>query len=70
MATRAPELTTFMQEPPVIEISNGIVLVHYRPGTCCSDRAMSVRCLERSVDRARRALERYAAGETDVIVDD
>jgi hypothetical protein len=59
-----------MQEPPIIEISGGVVLIKYRPGSCCSDRAMSVRVLQKGVERAQKALRQHAAGDEYVIIDD
>lgn len=61
------ELATFVHEPPVIEIKGGIALVRYYGG---GERAMSVKTLGRSVDRARRALRCHAAGDEHIIVDD
>lgn len=57
---------SFIQQPPVIEIVGGVVLVRDE----CIERAMSLSTLARVVDRGQRALKRHAAGETSVIVDD
>lgn len=60
------ETANFIHEPPVIEITAGVVIIRYRDG----ERAMSVKTLARAVDRGNRALQRHAAGDQNIIVDD
>ncbi len=64
------EFVAYVTEAPTIEISGGVAHVRDRSGGTRIERAMSVRNLEKYRDRISRALERYAAGETDIIVDD
>jgi hypothetical protein len=64
------EFVAYVTEAPIIEICGGVAQVRDRSGGTRIERAMSVRNLEKYRDRINRALERYAAGETDIIVDD
>jgi hypothetical protein len=57
-------------EAPTVEISDGIALVRYRIGGVRLRRTLSVKTLEKAVERGQRALARYSAGEQNVIVDD
>jgi NaMN:DMB phosphoribosyltransferase len=59
----------FIQEAPIIEIKGGVAIIRYR-GDPQGDRAMSVRTLARALERGQRALQRHAAGEENVIVDE
>lgn len=61
-------VTAFIDEPPVIEINGGIVVVTYRKAG--TQRAMSVRTLRRTVERGERALARHATGEDHITVDE
>lgn len=63
------EFPSFIGEPPVISISSGVVLISYRCGVR-PERAMSIRTFEHAIARGQRALDRFTAGETDIIVDD
>lgn len=58
----------FIDEPPVIKISGSIVKIIY--GHAEMDRVMSARTLRRAVERGKRALERHATGEDNIIVDE
>lgn len=51
-----------------VEISDGIVYIRERSGGRNIERTMSVRTAQKTVERFQRALERYAAGEQNVIV--
>jgi hypothetical protein len=57
----------FIDEPPVIEINGSIVRINYRR---LDERVMSVRTLRRSVERGKRALERHATGEENIVIDE
>lgn len=61
------ENAAFVHMPPIVEINSGVAIIHYES---LADRAMSVRNLQRAVDRCERALKRHAAGEQNIIVDD
>lgn len=69
MASVPFQYSEFVQVPPVIQITAGVVIFRNQ-STCCPERFTSVRVLEKAVERGQRALERFAAGETDIIVDD
>jgi hypothetical protein len=58
----------FIDEPPVIEINGGIARISYRRADI--ERVMSVRTLRRVVERGKRALERHAAGDEHVVIDE
>lgn len=61
-------LPGYLEEAPIIEINGGVAVARYVKARI--DRAMSVRTLARTTERCRRALERHAAGEDNIIVDD
>jgi hypothetical protein len=63
------EFPSFIDEPPIVSISGGVVFISYRASGARPERAMSLRTFERAIARGQRALERYAGRETDVIVD-
>lgn len=58
----------FIDEPPIIEIAGGIVRISYRNGDI--ERVMSVRNFGRVVERGKKALERFAAGDDRIIIDE
>jgi hypothetical protein len=64
------EFNAHICDTPTVEISDNIVHVRFRSGQVRAETTMSVRLLTKSVARANRALERYAAGEQNIIVDD
>lgn len=64
------EFTAHLTEVPVFEINDGVAVARARSGNRIINQAMSVKVLSKAVDRARRALERYANGEQNIIVDD
>jgi NaMN:DMB phosphoribosyltransferase len=64
------EFAVFTQEPPVIEIKDRIVVVRYRSGKDCIERAMSIRTLARIVERGKEALRRHATGDEHIVIDE
>jgi hypothetical protein len=68
MAKAKSGCTTFMREPAVIEIRNGVAVIKYPIEGV--ERAMSVKNLQRSVERAQKALRLHASGEDTIIIDD
>lgn len=60
----------FITEPPAISITANVAHGHYRSGASRTKWAMSVKVLQATRDRINRALDRYAAGDEHVIVDD
>ena len=60
----------YLSEVPTVTIVAGVVHVIRYTGTGKVTRAMSIKTLQKFRDRVDRALERYASGEQDVIVDD
>lgn len=55
---------------PVIEIRQNVASGHYRSGDVRTPWATTVPILRATGERIARALERYAAGEQDIVVDD
>lgn len=70
MAGSTSEIIAHITEAPTIEISDAVAHVRDRSGNVRIDRAMSVRSFTKYVERGQRALERYAKGEQNIIVDD
>lgn len=69
MGKQSSEFVAYVTEPPVIEINDRVARVKDRSGNVRIERAMSVRTLEKYRDRITIALDRFAAGDTDIIVD-
>lgn len=67
---RIADLVAHIARPANIEISDGVVHVREESGNHRIERTMSVKTARRTLDRLSRALERFAAGEQNVIVDD
>jgi hypothetical protein len=59
-----------MSDAPKIEISDGVVWFKSRSGGERTVETMSVKVLQKLVDRGHRALDLHAAGEQRVVVDD
>jgi hypothetical protein len=59
----------FAQEPPVIEIKDRVAIIRYRGKEHC-ERAMSIRTLGRTVERAQLALRRHASGDEHIVIDE
>jgi hypothetical protein len=71
MLYAVPASVEFVSETPRIEISAGIVKITARSGKApISERAMSVPCFARYIERAQHALRQHAAGDEIVIVED
>jgi hypothetical protein len=64
------EIIAHITDPPIVEISDGLVRARYRSGGRHMENSLSVKTLAKTGDRITRALARYAAGEQNVIVDD
>jgi hypothetical protein len=60
----------FIDEPATVQISGGIVHVRERSGGRRIKRTMSVATAEKTAERIRRALDRWAKGDQDIIVGD
>jgi hypothetical protein len=65
----ADQLVPYCGGPSAIHITRNVVRVVDRSGDVRIEKAMSVGDLERTGQRIKLALERYARGEQDVIVD-
>lgn len=59
----------YLDEPPTVEISGGVVHIRDRSGARLIERAMSIKNFRRSLERGQRALDRYAKGEENVVED-
>jgi hypothetical protein len=55
--------------PPAVQIRKGVARVVDHTGGVRIERAMAVADLEEYLARGRRALERYAKGEQDIVED-
>jgi hypothetical protein len=60
----------YTTEPPVISISGNVAQKTFRSGGRQIRLAMPVAVLRATRDRLNRALDRYAAGEEDILIDD
>lgn len=70
LAIQSSEFVAHITEAPTIEIRDGVAHVRDRSGNLRIDRAMSIKSFAKYVERGRRALERHAAGDAIIVVDD
>lgn len=70
MSNGVNEFVAHITEAPTVEIRDGVAHVRDRSGNMRIDRAMSVRSFAKYVERGQRALERHAAGDDNVCIDD
>lgn len=59
----------FVTEPPVFEVNGGVFHIRARSGDSCIEFAMSATCFAHGLSRAKTAMDRYAEGEQNVIID-
>jgi hypothetical protein len=64
------DITAFIECPAVVEISGGVVRICERSGEQRIERTMAIKTAAQTGERIKRALERYAKGDENVIVDD
>ena len=64
------ERIVFVTEAPIIEMRGGVVHIRYTSNGEATERTMSVKTFAKAIERGQRALDRYARGEENVIVDD
>lgn len=69
MGKEYKEFVAYITEAPTIEISGGVAHVKDRSGATRIERAMSVKNLVKYRDRISRALDRYARGEDNIVID-
>jgi hypothetical protein len=63
------KVVPFVTEPPIIEISAGVVYVRSRSGDNRSEYTMSIKTFAASFERSKRALDRFARGEQHILED-
>ena len=61
-------VVAYVSDVPRIEITHGVVHICDRSGDISIDRAMSINTFKEHIKRCEEALERYADGERDVLV--
>ncbi len=64
------DIVAHLDEAPVVQIRKGVGRIIDRSGRARIERTMSIQDMRVYYERVGRALERHAAGEQDVIVDD
>jgi hypothetical protein len=64
------DFVAFIEGAAIVEVNGGVVRIRERSGEQRIERTMSVKTARATVERIGRALERYARGDENVVVDD
>jgi hypothetical protein len=64
------KFVAFFNEPARVEINDKVVTVMLRSGRDFIEFAMPLCVYAQNVQRGKRALERYSAGDQSIIIDD